>query len=108
MVSPEGGGVGDVGQREVFGDKQRDVLERLQHYIARTPPAKRCPCQKGAVLVKASQHMGPCDEKPALIRKESELEKLEEGERVLKRQRLDIEDSFERAKLAAQGFEASW
>ena len=27
---------------------------------------------------------------------------------MLKRQRLDIEERFERAKVGAQGFEASW
>ena len=91
----------------MYVDERRDLLDRLQHYMATTPPEKRCPYGKGVVLLKAKQHMGSCDAKPALLRKESELKKVE-GERVLKRQRLDIEERFEQAKMAAQGFEALW
>ena len=59
-------------------------------------------------MVKASQHIGPCDAKPALYRKESELRKVEEEERVMKRQRLDIEARYEQGRVCAHGFEALW
>ena len=95
-------------ERNVFGDDCEHVLERLKEYIASTPPAMRCPCKRGVALAKAGQHWGVCDAKPALIRKERELKKVADEERVLKRQRLDIEERFQWAKVGAQGFEASW
>ena len=95
-------------EREVFGDDREPVLEGLKNFIATTPPPIRCPCKKGVALAKAGQHSGVCDAKLALIRKERELKKVAEEERVLKRQRLDIEERFQWAKFGAQGFEASW
>ena len=92
-----------VEEREGIRD---GVLERLQHFIATTPPAERSPCRKGVVLLKASEQLASCDPQPASIRKENELQKVE-GERVLKRRRLDFEERFEQAKADAQGFEAS-
>ena len=71
------------GQRDVNGDERSDVLERLQHNLATTPPDQRWPCWKGLVLLKLKQDIGSFDAKPGLIRKESELKKGEEGERVL-------------------------
>ena len=65
--------LGLSGQRDVYVEERRDMLERLQHYIATTAPTKRCPCKKGVVLVKTSQHVGACDAKPAVYRKENEL-----------------------------------
>ena len=58
-------------------------------------------------LLKASEHLGSWDAQPALIRMEDELHKVEEGERVLKPLRLHIEERFEKAKSASQGFEVS-
>ena len=83
--------LGLSGQREVYGDERSYVAERLQHNMATTQPAKRCPCVKGMVHLKASRQKGSCDANPTLIRKESELNKVEEWEKVLKHQRLDIE-----------------
>ena len=84
-------------------DELKAALERPKEYIATTPPAMRCPCKKGVLLVKAGQLWGVCDAKPALIRKERELKEVAQEEWVLKRQRLDIEERFERAKVGAQG-----
>ena len=94
-------------QLEVFGGERREVLERIQHFMPPTPPEKRCLCGKGMVLLNAMQQIWSCDVKPALIRKESELRKIE-GERVLKRERQDVDERFEQAKVAAQGCETSW
>ena len=85
-----------------------DVLERLQHYMASTPPAKRCPCGKGVVLLQANHHLGSCDAKYALIRKESELMKVEEGDGVLNRKRLDSEERVLQANAAEKRVDASW
>ena len=100
--------LGLTGKGDATGDGPEAVLERLKNYIATTPPALRCPCKKGVALAKAGQHWSDCDARPALIRKERELKKVIEEERVLKRQRLVIEDRFQWAKVGAQGYEASW
>ena len=100
--------LGLTGNGDASGDGPEAVLERLKEYIATTPPAMRCPCKKGVALAKAGQHLSYCDARPALIRKERELKRVVEEERVLKVQRLDIEERFRWAKAGAQGFEASW
>ena len=100
--------LGLSGKGDPAGDSQEAVLERFKEYIATTPPAMRCPCKKGVALAKAGQHLSYCDARPALIRKERELKRVVEEERVLKVQRLDIEERFQWAKVGAQGFEASW
>ena len=57
VVPPEGDGAGVVSRVVVHGDQQRGELERLQHYMSTTAPAKRCPFQKMVLLLKSSQHM---------------------------------------------------
>ena len=100
--------LGLTGNGDATGDGPGAVLERLKNHIATTPPAMRCPCKKGVALVKARQHLGACDAKPALIRKERQLMKLTEEERELKLQRLEIEERFQLGKVGPEGFEASW
>ena len=82
-------------------------MDRLKNCIATTPPGLRWPCKKRVVLLKAGQHWAHAMPSPPHIRKEKELRKLAEEDRVLKRQRLDIEERFEWAKVGAQGFQAS-
>ena len=106
VVSPEGGGSGVVGAA--------GGVRGWEAGCAGAPPTLHGDDAAGkawslweGVLRKAKQHMGTCDAKLALIRKESEVKKVE-GERVLKRQRVDIEEPFEQAIVSARGFEASW
>ena len=92
----------------MYGAEILEVVERLQHDMATSPAGKRAPCTKGMKFLKAVEHLGSWDVEPALVRKERELPKVDEGKQVLKRQRLDIEKRFELANAAAQWFEASW
>ena len=99
---------GDVAQPVAGWGRKTEVLERLKHYLAPTPPAQRCPCTKWVLLLKASQRIGSCNAQPALISNEAALQAVEDDERVVNRKHLDIELRFEEAKTAAKEVEAAW
>ena len=47
-------------------DRTRDMLIKMQQYIALTPHALRCPCAQGMEVNSISDYFPGCDQVPAL------------------------------------------
>ena len=90
------------------GDDDRVVLGRVQEYLATTPPELWCPCNKGVVLEKASQHLAGCDARPGLLLMEEKLHKEKCKEMAAQREQQYIKECARQEKAAAQAFEQGW
>ena len=71
--------LGLSGQREVYGDERRDLLERLQHYMATTPPEKRCRYGKGWCCSRPSNTWGHATQSPLSFARRASLRRLRRG-----------------------------
>ena len=80
----------------------------VQHYLATMPPELRCPCNKGAVLEKARQHLAGCDARPGLLLMEEKLHKEKLKEMAAQREQQYINEFARLEKTAAKAFERGW
>ena len=90
------------------GDDDRVVLGRVQEYLATTPPELWCPCNKGVVLEKASQHLAGCDARTGLLLLKEKLHKEKCKEMAAQREQQHIKECARQEKAAAQAFERAW
>ena len=104
-----------VGQRERWervalllglgeeGDEQ--LLPKLQQYIARTHPAKRCPCRRGLEINSSKDHFPFCEFQRATKMKEKRYEQLEEKVQALQREKDQVERWWFYEEKEARHFE---
>ena len=90
------------------GDLNRDMLVRMQQYIATPPPEMRCPCTRGIVLNTIEEHFPECDASPALELKAKQLAEVKADRIQLDVKRQRIEHKWLDNKTTAEHLQATW
>ena len=74
------------------GVGDRDMLVRIQQYIATTTPEMRCPWNSRVVVITIEDHFPECDAIPGLELKAKQHEEVEAEklELILKRDRIEL------------------
>ena len=90
------------------GDLDRDMLVKMQPYIATLPHRLRCPCADGIELAKFELQFLGCAAVPALGLKEKLLEEVDAGKTQLDLRSERIERNGQESKTLGMNFQGPW
>ena len=83
-------------------------LRKVQEFIARTPPHKRCPCVHGVKLEKWEDHYYRCDVKHGLKKLEAEQAKFKRQIEQVESDKLASEEAWRQEAARVKVLEGQW